>query len=416
MILRLKSPLYLLFILQGVSLLGSRLSGIAVGLWLVKAYGSVTPLLLIPLFQELPALFLGVWAGLAVDRFDRKKLMIFADAGQAAGTLVLLFVVADGKLPLAQLYSIVTLQGIFAAFQGPAISAFTYELVSEDELDKANGLKELMFPLAGVLAPFLAGMLYAPLGIRGIILIDLAAFAAAAVGTFLLPVSTTVHKQETEGAADKPGFWKQGLQGFTCIFRRKGLLAFVFFMAWWNLMLNGPLELAIPHLLARTGSDRITSLVLAAMNAGALCGALLVLSGLTFRKRLTPMFAGSLVTAVMFVVFSLADRQWVLAVSIFLLMIPLPMMGALFSTLVQIHIPAHLHGRVFAAIGQINALTAPLSFIITGPLVDRWLEPRLQHQYGTGAGTAVVLTVTGCLILIGAFVTFFRKSVRSLEK
>jgi len=67
-----KSPLYTLFILQGVSF--------------------------------------GVWLGLAVDRFNRKKLIILADSSQAAGTLVLLFAIADGH-PLWQLYAIVTLQG-----------------------------------------------------------------------------------------------------------------------------------------------------------------------------------------------------------------------------------------------------------------------------------------------------------------
>ncbi len=85
----------------------------------------------------------------------------------------------------------------------------------------------------------------------------------------------------------------------------KGLLALVIFMAWWNLMINGPLELAIPHLLARTGSDRLMSLLLGAMNAGALGGALFVIGGFTFRKRPIPMFAGSLLTAAMFLLFGL---------------------------------------------------------------------------------------------------------------
>ncbi|WP_338026330.1 MFS transporter [Cohnella algarum] len=411
-----KRPLYALFLLQGGSLLGSRLSGIAVGIWLAKEYDTVTTLLLIPLFQELPALLLGVWLGLAVDRFNRKKLIIFADCGQAAGTLWLLFAIADGDLPLSQLYTIVTLQGMFAAVQVPAIAAVTYEQAAEGELDKANGLKELMFPIASVLAPFLAGMLYAPVGLPGIILIDLLTFAAAVAGTLLLPISVETRRREADGASDAKGLWAQAFQGFAYIFRQKGLLALVIYMAWWNLQLNGPLELAIPHLLARTGSDRLTSLLLGAMNAGALCGALLVISGLTFRKRLIPMFVGSLLTAVMFVIFGFAANDWLLGVSILLLMVPLPMTGALFSSFIQVNVPGHLHGRVFAAVGQLYALTAPLSFIVTGPLVDRWLEPGLQDRYGSGAGMVLVLAASGCFILIGALATFLRKTVRSLEE
>ncbi|WP_274365693.1 MFS transporter [Paenibacillus thermotolerans] len=412
-----KSSLYTLFTLQGVSLLGSRLSGIAIGIWLVKEYGNVTPLLLIPLFQELPALLLGVWLGLAVDRCNRKSLIILADAGQAAGTLLLFIAIADGHIALWQLFAIVTLQGGFAAIQAPAIGAITYRLVNESELDRANGLKELLFPLASVLAPVLAGMLYGPIGLQGIIMIDLITFAAAVAVTLLLPISDQAGKAEEAGhGSNGTGLWTQAFQGFAYVARRRGLLVLIVFMAWWNLLLNGPLELAIPYLLARTGSDRLMSWLLGAMNAGALCGALLVIAGLTFRKRRIPMFAGTLLTAAMFVVFGLSTNEWVLGVSIFLLMVPLPMTGALFSSLIQVTVPGELHGRVFAAIGQLNALSAPLSFIVTGPLVDRWLEPALQGRYGQGAGMAFVLVVTGWLLLAGALSTFLRKSVRTIEE
>jgi len=89
-----------------------------------------------------------------------------------------------------------------------------------------------MFPLASVLAPVLAGLLYAPIGLPGIILVDLVTFAIAVAGTVLSPISVVAGRHEVDGAAsDENRLWKQTLQGFAYISRRKGLFALVIFMA-----------------------------------------------------------------------------------------------------------------------------------------------------------------------------------------
>jgi len=65
------------------------------------------------------------------------------------------------------LYVASLVQGIFAIFQGPAQSAAFTLLVPPMQRDRANGLREMAFPLAGVAAPALAGALYPLAGRRG---------------------------------------------------------------------------------------------------------------------------------------------------------------------------------------------------------------------------------------------------------
>lgn len=417
-----KISLFVLLVMQGLSMLGSRLTAVAIGIWLVKEQGSVTPLLLISLFQELPSLVVGMWLGLAVDRFNRIAVIITADTGQAVGTLLLLVSITSGNFELWHLYAIVALQGVFAAMQAPAVSAVTYQTVEESELDRTNAIRELLFPLTGVIAPVLAGMLYAPLSISGIVLLDMMTFGLAVIVTLCLRLPgkpENAVRCKSGGSLESTGLsdlWLEALQGFAFLAGHRGLLVLALCMAWWNFILNGPLELAIPYLLGRTGSEAVMSLLLVAMNAGALTGAVLVMTGLTFRRRLLPMFIGTIVTAVMFVVFGIANNAWVLGVAVFLLMLPLPMTGALFTSLVQLHTPDNMQGRVFAAIGQLNAVTAPLSFIVTGPLVDRWLEPALRGPYGSGAGIGLLLAVAGILLLLGAVPAYLNKKVRELEE
>lgn len=410
------SALYVLFGSQAVSAIGSRLTSVAIGIWLYQTYGTVTPLLLVPLFQELPALLFGGWLGLAVDRRSRKAMIVLADAGQAVGTLALLLSVAGGRFELWQLYAVSALQGGFAALQGPAVGAATYQMADEAELDRVNGLRELSFPLAGVVAPALAGLLLAPIGLVGIMIVDLATFAIAAAVAALLPLPGRIERPTSPEADSRPSLWRESLQGFAFLATRRGLLALTCFTVWWNFLLNGPLELALPFLLTRTGSDAATAWLLAAMNGGALFGALLAAVGLPFRGRLAPMFGGALLAAAMFVAFGFADAPWSLGASIFLLMAPLPMFGALFASLVQLRVPEELHGRVFAAVGQLNAVAAPLSFAIVGPLADIWLEPASVAAGSPGDGMGRLLAAAGLLIAIGALLTFLRRDVRALER
>jgi DHA3 family macrolide efflux protein-like MFS transporter len=197
------------------------------------------------------------------------------------------------------------------------------------------------------------------------------------------------------------------------------------FFTWWNFLLNGPLELAIPFILHRSNSDLALSWLLGFMNAGALAGALITVCGLTFRRRLVPMFAGVLLTSSMFIVFGMSSNVWIMGISLTLLMPPLAMTGSLFTSLIQINVPSAYQGRVFAAVGQLAAISAPLSFLITGPLVDNWLEPIMRNGnwpllsalFGAneGAGIGLLLSSTGVLLLLGIIPAVLIREVRKLE-
>ncbi|MBI5081788.1 MAG: MFS transporter, partial [Chloroflexi bacterium] len=151
---------YILLLTQTLSLIGSRMTAIGLGLWLFTQTGSATPLLLTSFFNELPGMLLGSFIGVLIDRWDRKAVLILADAGQALGTFILLWSVATNNFQLWILYAVAFTQGTFAAVQGPAKDATTTLLIKEDQRERANGIQQVAFPLAGVVAPVFAGTLY----------------------------------------------------------------------------------------------------------------------------------------------------------------------------------------------------------------------------------------------------------------
>jgi MFS family permease len=408
---------------QAVSLLGSRMTTVAVGIWVYTTTGQTTPLLLTAFFTELPGMLGGSLAGVLVDRWNRKRVLILADVGQAAGSGLLLASILSGAFQLWHLYAAALVQGAFVTLQGPAESATVTLLVPERHRERANGVQALAFPLAGIVAPALVGMIYLPLGVGGVIAVDLITFVAAALIVSALRIPQPA--ASAEGAASRGDLLREWRGGMRFVRDRPPLLALVLFLAVANSLWNGPLDLQIPYFLALTGSERQMGAGVALASLGAFAGGALVVLVGGYRPRMRLLLIGLVVNGVMFLALALARGLPALGLSIFLLMLPLPVIGALFSSIVQVKTPPDVQGRVFAVQGQLALLGSTTSFLLVGPLVDRVLTPfaegpgwaGLAPWLGTGAGGAMRLLylVAGVILLAATGVTFARREVRRLE-
>src|SRR5262249_46156070 len=104
---------YILIITQTFSQIGSKISGLALGIYIFHQTGQVTPLALVSLFSFLPQVVIAGFAGALADRWDRRRVMNIADGGQALGSLLLLVLFLSGSFQVWMLYVIVFLQAIF---------------------------------------------------------------------------------------------------------------------------------------------------------------------------------------------------------------------------------------------------------------------------------------------------------------
>jgi DHA3 family macrolide efflux protein-like MFS transporter len=89
---------FVIWLGQLVSLVGSGLTGFALGLWVYQRSGSVTQFAFIALFTVLPNILLSPVAGVLVDRWDRRRTMILSDAGAALSTLAVAILFLTGHL------------------------------------------------------------------------------------------------------------------------------------------------------------------------------------------------------------------------------------------------------------------------------------------------------------------------------
>ena len=104
---------YTLVMTQMLSLIGSRMTGIGVGLWVFDRTGNASPLLTAAFFAELPGMVLGSFTGLLADRWERRHVIILGDIGQAVASFILLISLVTDSFELWHLYLAMLIQGIF---------------------------------------------------------------------------------------------------------------------------------------------------------------------------------------------------------------------------------------------------------------------------------------------------------------
>lgn len=415
---------YALLLTQTFSLIGSRMTAVAIGIWVFRETGQTAPLLLISFFTELPGMVGGSLAGVLVDRWDRKRVLILADLGQAIGSLLLILSFTSGAFQLWHLYAVALLQGFFATFQGPAESATITLLVPEGHRERANALMEMGFSFAGILAPVLTGFIYAVLGVTGVLALDLLTFVVAASLIAVLRIPRVV--ATAEGSAEHGHFLAELRAAARFLLHRRPLLVFVVYLAFINFMLNGPLELAIPYLIAVTGSEAQMGIGMGMMSLGAFIGGLLVAVIGGYRPRIRLLLLFTLLNGTMFLAFGTARTLPLLAGSLFLLLLPLAASGPLIKSLVQVKVPPELQGRVFGLQSQLDLFGSTTSFLLTGLLVDRVLVPAVGTPAwtpfapivgaGSGAAIGLVEVATGLIILTVTVFVYSRPAIRHLER
>lgn len=184
---------------QLISTTGSWLQGVAFG-WLVYEL-TKSPFWLgaIGAVSALPALFLSLFGGFLVDRFDRKKLLFMTQSASLILALILGLLTITNSINMPILIWLTLLSGIAGAIDNPASQAFTVDVVGKEALPSAVGLNSTIFNIGRVLGPATAGFLIALVGIGNIFLINAASFLAILVSLYFIKINYEDPKVKKEG-------------------------------------------------------------------------------------------------------------------------------------------------------------------------------------------------------------------------
>jgi DHA3 family macrolide efflux protein-like MFS transporter len=411
---------------QIVSILASGMTQFALTIWMYNQTKSALALGLMQVFFITPFLLISPIAGVMVDRYNRKLMMMVSDMVAALGTFMVLILWSQGALQFWYLYIVSALIGIGNAFQWPAYSAAITTMVSKEQYGRANGLMGLMESGPGVFSPLLAGALLPVVGLTGILLFDVATFFLA-LGA-LLVVYVPQPPKTVEGQKESGKFLKEAAYGFTYIFQRPSLLGLQLIFLFGNLFSGIGFTLISPMILASTGSSPSA---LAAVNTAAAIGG--VVGGIAIsiwgvlKRKVHGVLLGWLLSGIGFSLFALGHGlvAWVV-VALLTTMIS-PLINASNQAIWQAKVAPDVQGRVFSARRLIAWATNPISPIIAGGLADFWLTPAMQSStvmaatfgpvFGTSAGSGMSLLIFFCGlgISITGVAGYFFKPIRNAE-
>jgi len=418
---------------QLVSILSSGMSGFALTIWMYERTGSATAMAATQVFFFVPFLVTTFFAGPLVDRCNRKLMMALSDICAAIGTLAVLAAFTFGFMEPWMIYASTVLEAIGAAFQWPAFSAATSLMVPKKQLGRVNGMMSLMDAGPGVFAPILAGILLPVLGIKGVLLVDIATFILA-LGT-LLAVEVPAAGGNADGQVAKDSsrgnIFREAGWGFAYIFERPSLIGLQLLFLFCNLFFGIGGALTTPMVLARSGAD---SMILAGTRTagaiGGVAGGLLMSVWGGFRKRTWGIFLGWVVAGLSGgVLLGLGRSFWPWAICTAIVAGIVPIVNGSNQALWQSKVPADIQGKVFSARRLIGWISTPITPLIAGPLADFVLEPAMRdstsafaHTFapifgaGPGAGMGFLVAASGLAVVGAISVAWSFPAIRRAEE
>lgn len=378
---------------QIVSVLASTMSQFALSIFMYQETGSATALGLMQVFFITPFLVISPIAGVMIDRYNRKMMMMVSDLGAGLATLAILALQASGLLEYWHLYVTSVVYGLGMAFQWPAYSAAISTMVPKQQLGRANGMMSLIEAGPGVIAPILAGAALPIIGLTGILVFDVVTFILAIGALLIVHIPQPV--RTVEGSQAKGGMLQEAAYGFKYIFARPSLLGLQMIFFAGNLFAGIGFTVLTPMILSRSGND---SLMLGSTQTagaiGGVVGGVLMSAWGGFKRRSHGVLLGWIWGGLSMAIIGLAGGLPVWITGLALTSVIIPLVNGSNQAIWQSKVAPDLQGRVFSARRLIAWFTNPISPIIGGTLADFVLEPAARAQTGL-PGTFAWLVGTG---------------------
>jgi hypothetical protein len=388
-----------------VSLLGDGIFFVAIAWQTYRLSNVPTALSLVGFSWSLPMVLFVLVGGVMSDRFDRRWVLVTADAIRGVSLTLMGVLAITGAMELWHLVALAALFGIGQAFFGPAIGAIVPDIVPRHLLVEANSLDNFVRPMAErLVGPALGGFIVAvgapDTGAGLAFLIDAATFAISAIAILnMAPIPKQAREPGTRSMI------REIREGVSFVRGQTWLWATLVSAAFSLLFAIGPFEVLIPFVVKNQlgGGSNDLGLVFAAGGVGAIAAALVMGQRGLPRLHITVMYLSWGTGIALMIGFAVAEVPWHA-------MIVNAVIWALFTiglivwmTLMHRLVPSHVLGRVSSLDWMTSLVLVPLSFALTGPLSE-------------AIGVNTVLIGGGILGGVATFIFLFVPGVRDTER
>jgi MFS family permease len=352
---------------QSVSLVGTWITRVATS-WLVyRLTGSELLLGVVGFCGQLPTMLLAPFAGVLVDRWDRRRLLVITQALAMLQSFVLGVLTLRHEITVTWLLGLQIVQGVINAFDTPARQAFVVEMV-EDRADLPNAiaLNSSMVNGSRIVGPSIGGALIAAVGEGWCFIADAVSYL------FVIASLLMMRLPESKAARVEAKVLEELKVGFRYVRESAPIRTALIVLAIVSTTAM-PYTVLMPAFVANVlhGGPNTLGLLMTATGVGALAG------GLYLATRHTVVGLGRVATYAT-LVFGAGLIGFAFAKTLWLALLFLPIVGAGFmvqmaatNTVLQTLVPDALRGRVMAFYTMAFFGTAPIGSLLAGVAADR---------------------------------------------
>ncbi|MBI2910324.1 MAG: MFS transporter [Chloroflexi bacterium] len=352
---------------------------------------------LVSLFQAIPYLICALPAGIIIDRFDKKRVLIVCQAVTLLLHLILGTLVATGAVQLWQVFLTAFLEGTAQAFVQPTRHCLVPLLVKKDEVTAAIALSGGANNTTRIVGPSIAGALVGLVGIAPVYYIMASVFVLVIIAT------ETMRVPAAESCDATPPVLENLREGFSYV-RHNPIVLTLLIVSLVPMVFGQPYATLLPVFADKVFSIGASGLGLltAAPGMGSVVGAVAVASAGNFRRRGWVLLGGAFAFGFFLVMFAVS--RW-LPVSLALLVavgLSATSYNAICISLLLSIPPAEFRGRVMSIFMMDRGLV-PFGSVLLGAMAAQWSAP-----------LAIAVSGSACALL--ALIVGFRvPSVRRLE-
>lgn len=371
----------LYFIGQLISLIGTWLQMIAQQWLVLELTNSAFWVGAVSAVGSLPILIFSLFGGVIVDRFPKKKILIFTQVSEMLLAFILGLLAILQIVNLSEIVILAFLLGLVSALDMPARQAFAIEMVGREDLPSAIALNSGIFNGARVVGPALAGLTIGIVGTGGAFLLNGLSFIAVIIALFFITTNISIpkiHPHPLQAIKD----------GLTFSFSHPIIGTLLIFTAI-NSVFGWSYTTIMPVIAKNVFHQDATGFgyLIAISGIGALLGAILVS---TFSRKIKAsifILGGNALFAVSVLLFSLTSHIFSASPFLFLAGLGLISNFSMVSTAIQQLVGDHIRGRVMSIYTLMFLGLSPL-----GSLQIGFVSEHLGPLFAIRLNAVIVLT------------------------
>jgi MFS family permease len=370
---------------QSISLIGTWMSRVATSWLIYRLTDSVALLGIVGFAGQVPAFLMAPFAGVLVDRWDHRRLLVVTQVLSMLQSFTLAFLALTHVITVEQIIVLSIFQGFVNAFDMPARQSFIVQMVEDrEDLGNAIALNSSMFNGARLVGPSVAGVLIASVGEGMCFLLDGISYLAV-IASFV-----AMRIDQKHAPANNSTLLRGITEGFSLAFGFTPIRALLLLVALTGLM-GMPYVVLMP-VFARDilhGDAHTFGFMMTAVGVGALTGAIVLASRKSVRGlgRIIPFAAATFGAGL--VLFSLSRSLLLSMPLLFVMGFGMIIQVASCNTILQTIVDDDKRGRVMSFYTTAFLGMTPFGSLLAGAMASR-------------IGAPLTIMIDGIAILLGA--------------